>query len=96
MLTPIPDKVPDPKDAVLWAVFSKLQCIDENPAARAAFCIPAAINYQVGNSQPLFEFELEQLRAILKIPASAPEVEVNTAPRSLEGVSADVAMRDDL
>ena len=71
MLTPVPNQVADPKDAVLWSLFDRLQKIDEHPSARMAFAVSIAYASQNGGSSPVFKDELDMLRDILKLP---PEV----------------------
>jgi hypothetical protein len=73
-ITPIPERVADPKDAVLWAIFDTLQRIDENQSSRLSFATKIFFNAQLGMAQtPLFEHEINQLRQILNIPVPKPE-----------------------
>lgn len=95
MLTPIPTRVDDPKDAVLWSVYHKLQTIDENAGSRMNFASSIAYNNHVGCSDSLFEFELEQIRAILKIEKPKEDVnESDTTSRSFEEPTTAQMMRD--
>ena len=73
MLTPIPERVNDPKDAVLWAVYDCLQRIDENTSSRTAFASGIAINQHFATDHAVFEHELGLLREILKIPVPKEE-----------------------
>jgi hypothetical protein len=89
MTTPIPDRVDDPKDAVLWAVYSKLQDIDDNPSSRIAFASSIAINQHFSTDHPVFDHELGLLREILHI-----EVPKETAAPVESGKREELVVED--
>ena len=95
-LTPIPEKVTDPKDAVLWSVYDSLQRIDEDNGSRMAHATTIAMNSHYNSDRPIFEFELSQIRDILKIPKPVEEktVTVQTTSSSTNEVSQDITMRE--
>lgn len=97
MLTPIPTRVDDPKDAVLWSVYDKLQKIDENAGSRINFATTIAYNSHIGLNDPMFKFELDQMRNILKIPEPKPDVnESDTKSRGFEEPDLATTLRDDI
>ena len=90
MLQPVPAQVPDPKDAVLWSLFDRLQKIDENQGSRIAFATAIAYNQHFGIDTPAFQSELNQLREILKIPIpEAQELKEAVTSRSDDGGCVD-------
>jgi hypothetical protein len=97
MTTPIPQRVDDPKDAVLWAILNKLETIDENAGSRIAFATGIFYNAQFMLDKELFDNELEQIRGLLKIqkPVNVPDNEIPEASRNFKAVETDVTMRTD-
>jgi hypothetical protein len=97
MLTPIPTRVDDPKDAVLWSVYSRLQEIDENQGTRLNFATTIAFNSHTGLNDKVFKFELDQLRQILGIvePKQDDDAPVDKI-REFEEATTATTMRDDL
>ena len=95
-MTPIPDRVADPKDAVLWAVLNKLETIDENQSTRIAFATSILYNCQFGLDKPIFSNELEQVRKLLGLPEPEAEVQAFRQPEIRDGfdATAEVTMRD--
>ena len=75
MLTPVPTRVADKKDAVLWSIFDKLQKIDENQGTRLSFAQNIGINMHLGAPTPVFSDELKMLREILGLPETKEEIE---------------------
>lgn len=73
MLTTVPTRVDDPKDAVLWSIFDCLQKIDENATSRVSFGTSILYNIHTMNDTPVFADELKQLREILHIPEPVQE-----------------------
>lgn len=74
MLTPVPTRVDDKKDAVLWSVFDKLQKIDENQGTRIAFAQNIAITMHMQLQASVFADELKMLREVLNIPEPKEEI----------------------
>jgi hypothetical protein len=73
MLTPLPSKIEDPKDIVLWALFDRLQRIDENPTTRLGFATQIAYSNHTGLNHPVFAEELGAIRQLLNIPVLKEE-----------------------
>ena len=94
MLTPIPTRVDDPKDAVLWSVYNKLQQIDENQGTRINFATSIAYNTHVGLSDPVFKFELDPLRQVLNIPVPKTD-EPKLKTRNCDELVTEAIMRGD-
>lgn len=98
-LTPIPQRVDDPKDAVLWAILARLESIDETTGSRVGFGGSLVYNAHMSLDRPAFSDELEQIRAVLKIQAPV-EVERpvtgDGTSRSTEAATMETTLRDDL
>ena len=84
MIINVPNRVDDPKDAVLWSIFDKLQKIDDEPSTRIAFATGILYNAQFGMTAALFDDELKQLREILKIPEPVISPEAEPQPTTRE------------
>lgn len=93
-MTPLPERVTDPKAAVLWAVLHKLETIDESASSRIGFASSILYNAQFGTDKPVFDFELDQIREILGIPM--PEKSKEITVRNSEAAPTELTMRDEL
>jgi hypothetical protein len=96
MLTKIPDRVDDSILAIVWAVYDKLQQIDETPSSRLSFASSIMYNIQTSTDHAVFENELDQLRELLKIekPKEAELVEDPTTRVIDENTNSSINMED--
>ena len=63
MITPVPQRVNNSKDAILWSILNTLEQIDDNPQSRAQF------GYQIAGdpSIPAFNTEIALIREELGV-----------------------------
>jgi len=79
MITPVPARVDDKKDAVMWSVLNALEQIDEGPSSRSMFAQNILFNLSSSLDGPVFKEEIAQLREILGVKV-APEPEPVVMP----------------
>lgn len=94
-LLPIPERVNTAQEAVLWAVFDRLQHIDENSGSRVALATTILYNTQTLNDRPLFADELAQLRQVLGL-AAHETVDEPSSSRSFDEHIETIGRNDEL
>lgn len=67
MMTPIPSRVDDPKDAVLWSVLNSLEQVDQSPSSRLAFAQNIMFKIHASLDGPAFYEEIRQIKDILGV-----------------------------
>ena len=74
MITPVPARVDNSKDAAMWSVLNALEQIDNNTTSRASFAQSILFNIATQLDGPVFKEEIRQLREQLgvKIEEAAP------------------------
>ena len=74
MMTPIPARVDDKKDAVLWSVLNALEQIDSSPNSRAIWAQSILFNLSASLDGPAFKEEIQQIKEVLGVKDPEPEV----------------------
>ena len=72
MITPVPARVDDKKDAVLWSVLNALEQIDNTPSSRGTFAQSILFNLAANLDGPCFREEVRQMKEVLGIKEEEP------------------------
>ena len=74
-MTPIPDRVDDPKNAVLYSVLNSMEQIDANTSSRMNYAQSILFRISANLDEPCFSEEIRQIKDILGIKTVEPEPE---------------------